>query len=115
MRDSSAAIRSIDDALYIAEYLYPSSKGLLRIHSQMDKVERMKGVVIAKDWFYQSKESKIKLLAQLREIILELRQLKPPEATKIGSVDEVPLWDERIPRVPRNNSVPTPVAGIYSW
>lgn len=76
-------------------------------------MEKMKGDVIAKDWFYRSEESKMKLLAQLRKMILELRQLKPPEATKIGSVDGGPLWDDRIPRFPRNNSASTPVADDY--
>ncbi|KAJ5218979.1 kinase-like protein [Penicillium cinerascens] len=59
-------------------------------------MERIRGDMIGSGWVHRSEESKTKLLAQLREMIRELRELKPPETMKVASVDGGSLYDCRI-------------------
>ncbi|RAL17363.1 kinase-like protein [Aspergillus homomorphus CBS 101889] len=58
-------------------------------------MERIKGEMIATGWVPRSEDSKSKLLAQLRQMAQEMRQLKPPEGMGIASVDGGSLVDPR--------------------
>ncbi|KAJ5169369.1 Aminoglycoside phosphotransferase [Penicillium coprophilum] len=60
-------------------------------------MERIKGDMIGKGWVKRSEESKAKLLSQVREMVLEMRTLEPPEGTKIASIDGGSLFDCRVP------------------
>ncbi|KAG2415381.1 hypothetical protein HFD88_006572 [Aspergillus terreus] len=60
-------------------------------------MERIKGDMVGNGWVHRSEESKARLLSQLRSMIAEMRTLRPPEGTKIASVDGGSLFDCRIP------------------
>lgn len=50
-------------------------------------MERIKGDMVCSDWLERSEESKAKLLSQLKAMILEMRELQPPDNIAIASVD----------------------------
>lgn len=58
---------------------------------------RIKGDIIGNGWVKRSEDSKAKLLSQLAEKIREMRGLRPPEGTRVASVDDGSLFDCRIP------------------
>ncbi|KGO64628.1 Aminoglycoside phosphotransferase [Penicillium italicum] len=60
-------------------------------------MERIKGDMIGIGWVNRSKESKIKLLAQLKNMVQEIRELRPPEGIGVSSVSRGPLYDCRLP------------------
>lgn len=60
-------------------------------------MKRIKGDILGRGWVFRSEKSKTKLLAQLSNMIREMRQLKPPEGMGISSVDGVSIFDDRIP------------------
>lgn len=60
-------------------------------------IERIRGHMIGSGRVKRSEEPKTKLLAQLKEMICELRELKPPETMGVASVDGGSLYDCRIP------------------
>ncbi|CAG8001878.1 unnamed protein product [Penicillium salamii] len=59
-------------------------------------MERIKGEMIGVGWVYRNEESKTKLLAQLKKMILEMRELRPPDGIVVSSVCGGPLFDCRL-------------------
>ncbi|KAH8172374.1 phosphotransferase enzyme family protein [Sarocladium implicatum] len=60
-------------------------------------MEHIKGQMAVQGWQSRSEESRTRILDQLRDMITELRSVRPPEGTKVGSVDGGPLYDSRLP------------------
>ena len=60
-------------------------------------MERIKGDILGSGWVHRSEESKTKLLAQLENMIREMRALKPQKNMGVASVDGGSLFDCRIP------------------
>lgn len=59
-------------------------------------MERIKGEMLGKGWVNRSEESKTKVLIQLRSMILEMRELRPPKGIGISSVSGGQLYDGRL-------------------
>lgn len=59
-------------------------------------MDRIKGEMIARGWAKRGEESKAKLLLQLKAMILEMRELRPPDNMGVASVDGGALYDCRI-------------------
>ncbi|CAG8918545.1 unnamed protein product [Penicillium salamii] len=59
-------------------------------------MERIKGDIIGNGRVRRSEESKAKLLSRLAANIRKMRDLQPPEGSKIASVDGKSLFDCRI-------------------
>lgn len=59
-------------------------------------MERIKGDIIASGWLKRSEESRARLLSQLKTMILEMRELQPPENRGVASVDGGSIFDSRI-------------------
>lgn len=59
-------------------------------------MERTKGDVIGRGWAKRSEESKARLLSPLKSMIIEVRELQPPENIGVASVDGGSLCDCRI-------------------
>ena len=60
-------------------------------------MERIKGDMIGIGWVNRSEESKIKLLTQLKNMVHEMRELRPPEGIGVSSVIGGPMFDCRLP------------------
>ncbi|KAJ0414785.1 kinase-like protein [Aspergillus carlsbadensis] len=60
-------------------------------------MERIKGDIIGKGWVWRDGESKAKLLSQLKSTVDKMREIQPPEGTRIASVDGGSLYDCRVP------------------
>ncbi|KAF2756105.1 kinase-like protein [Pseudovirgaria hyperparasitica] len=60
-------------------------------------MERVKGEDLAHAWRKLSKESLEKIFAQLKDMIQELRTLKPPQDIAVGSCAGGSLFDSRLP------------------
>lgn len=67
-------------------------------HGDMSYIvmERIKGEILGVGWVRRSEESKNKLLTQLKNMVLEMRELRPPKAIVISSASGGPLYDGRI-------------------
>ncbi|RAK96310.1 kinase-like protein [Aspergillus ibericus CBS 121593] len=61
-------------------------------------MERIQGDMIGVGWVYRSEESKTKLLTQLKKMVQEIRELRPPEGVGVSSVNGGSLFDCRLPR-----------------
>lgn len=85
---------------FISEYTsIPVPKVLCAfVHSGWTYIvmERIQGDIIGSGWVKRSEESKARLLSQLKQMILEMRELQPPEKIGIASVDGGSLFDCRI-------------------
>ena len=60
-------------------------------------MERIQGDMIANGWLRRSEESKAKLLSQLAGLVQQMRDIRPPEGTRIASVDDGSIYDCRLP------------------
>ena len=60
-------------------------------------MERIDGQMVYLEWPTRTEESKAKILAQLREMIDEMRRLPPPKDARIANVDGGSLYDSRLP------------------
>ncbi|RDW90050.1 uncharacterized protein DSM5745_01825 [Aspergillus mulundensis] len=60
-------------------------------------MERIKGEILGSGWVDRREQSKSRLLAQLSRIIVEMRQLQPPDSMGVASVDGGSLYDCRVP------------------
>ncbi|KAI1334691.1 kinase-like protein [Xylariaceae sp. FL0016] len=60
-------------------------------------MERIDGEIVALGWANRSEESKRKVLAQLKSLIQQLRDVQPPEAMKVVNVAGEPIYDGRLP------------------
>ena len=60
-------------------------------------VERIKGEMIGIGWVNRSEESTTKLLTQLKNMVREMRELRPPEGIGASSVSGGPLFDCHLP------------------
>ncbi|KAJ5782403.1 hypothetical protein N7457_004177 [Penicillium paradoxum] len=58
-------------------------------------MERIEGDIIGNGWVRRSADSQTRLLSQLKEMIMEMRELQPP-ANTVASVDGRSLFDCRI-------------------
>jgi hypothetical protein len=59
-------------------------------------MERIEGDIIGNGWVRRSEESQARLLSQLKKMILEMRELQPPENMGVASVDGGPIHDGRL-------------------
>lgn len=59
-------------------------------------MERLHGKSIGIGWFKRSEESRAKILAQLKDMVDEMRRIKPPDGTGVAHIDGGSLYDERI-------------------
>ncbi|KAI0389308.1 kinase-like domain-containing protein [Xylariaceae sp. FL0594] len=59
-------------------------------------MSRIDGQMAASGWKLRSEESRVMILAQLRQMILELRSVPPPPNTGVGNVVGGPFWDCRL-------------------
>lgn len=62
-------------------------------------MSRIKGHEVAHGWLDRSKESKAKILDQLRGMIAELRSVPVPEETGVESINGGPIYDGRAPYI----------------
>ncbi|KAJ5088797.1 hypothetical protein N7456_012413 [Penicillium angulare] len=60
-------------------------------------MEKIKGDIIGNGWVRRSEYSKTKLLSQLAEQIRKMRDIQPPQGTKISSINGESLFDCRLP------------------
>ncbi|CAG7956139.1 unnamed protein product [Penicillium olsonii] len=60
-------------------------------------MERIQGDMISNGWLRRSEESKAKLLSQLAGLVQQMRDIRPPEGTRIASVDDGSIYDCRLP------------------
>ncbi|KAL3594120.1 hypothetical protein FPOAC2_08425 [Fusarium poae] len=60
-------------------------------------MQHIKGKMAVHGWTSRSDESKPRILEQLRGMVVELRSVKPPEGTKVSSVEGGPFYDCRLP------------------
>jgi len=60
-------------------------------------MERIRGEPLADGWYGRSKESREKILAQLKNMIEEMRRIMPPDGIGVANVDGGPLYDLRLP------------------
>jgi aminoglycoside phosphotransferase (APT) family kinase protein len=59
-------------------------------------MERIDGQMIGSGWVRRSETSKAKLLAQLRDMIKQLRKIPPPNDCGVSNVDGGPIVDGRL-------------------
>ena len=60
-------------------------------------MERIPGEMIGTTWMKRSTESRAKILAQLRQLVREMRSLLPPHNQAIANIDGGTLFDCRLP------------------
>lgn len=65
-----------------------------RTYTVMSKIN---GKMACDGWKSRTEQSRQKILSQLREMVVELRSVSPPDGTGIGSVDNGPFYDCRLP------------------
>lgn len=61
-------------------------------------MSRIDGEMIGYLWALRSEESKSRILAQVKEMVEELRSIKPPNGVGVANVDGGPIYDGRLPR-----------------
>ena len=66
-------------------------------------MERIHGEPLANGWYGRSKESREKILAQLKNMIEEMRRIMPPDGIGVANVDGGPLYDLRLPGPSRHS------------
>jgi hypothetical protein len=60
-------------------------------------MERIHGEYLGAGWLKRSEESKAAILSQLKEMVEEMRRVKPPKEIGVANVDGGPLFDPRLP------------------
>lgn len=60
-------------------------------------MERIDGRMVSLDWASRTEESKAKILAQLKDMVDEMRRLSPPTNARVANVDGGSLYDSRLP------------------
>ncbi|KAK8107038.1 uncharacterized protein PG998_009051 [Apiospora kogelbergensis] len=60
-------------------------------------MSKIKGEMARHGWQSRTAESKAKVLAQLRGMVMELRSVPPPNGAHVGAVDGGPFYDRRLP------------------
>ncbi|KAH7248414.1 kinase-like domain-containing protein [Fusarium solani] len=78
-------------------------------------MERIQGDCISRGWDDRSKESKDKLLAQLKLMMQELRSLQPLPGMGVESCTGGPLFDSRIPRADRRFGPFKTIQEFHLW
>lgn len=63
-------------------------------------MSKIKGHMASRGWDSRSEESKDRLFYQLRQMIQELRSIKPPKTIGVANVDGGPICDYRLPSKP---------------
>ncbi|MCJ1246430.1 hypothetical protein MMC30_003637 [Trapelia coarctata] len=63
-------------------------------------MERINGEILGHGWSARSKESKTKILSQLRAMNVELHEIPPPKKIGVANVDGGSLYDGRLPANP---------------
>ena len=59
-------------------------------------MERIHGESVGVGWLRRSEESRATILAQLKNMIEEMRRIKPPDGIGVAHVDGGPLYDPRL-------------------
>ncbi|KAL6703514.1 hypothetical protein ACN47E_009612 [Coniothyrium glycines] len=59
-------------------------------------MERIHGDPVGSGWLKRSEQSRVKILDQLRDMVGEMRRIKPPTGIGVAHVDGGPLYDPRI-------------------
>ncbi|KAI1196698.1 kinase-like protein [Nemania serpens] len=59
-------------------------------------MERIGGNMLAKGWVCRSEESKAKILNQLRGMIQQLRDIRPPSDYAVANINGGPIFDDRL-------------------
>ncbi|KXJ89833.1 kinase-like domain-containing protein [Microdochium bolleyi] len=60
-------------------------------------MSRLRGTIAQYRWVYRSEESKAKILAQLDQMVIELRSVPVPDQATVSSVGGGPFYDCRLP------------------
>ncbi|KAB8237170.1 aminoglycoside phosphotransferase family protein [Aspergillus alliaceus] len=60
-------------------------------------MERIKGDMLGTGWLRRSEDSKARLLAQLKKLVQEMRELQAPKGVGVASIDGGSLYDARVP------------------
>lgn len=60
-------------------------------------MERIHGEYLGRGWVQRSSESKAKLLLQLKDMVNEMRSIRPPQGQGVSNVDGGSIWDCRLP------------------
>lgn len=60
-------------------------------------MSKMNGKMVWHGWKTRTEESKSIILAQLRQMVTELRSVPPPEGTSVSGIDGGPFYDCRLP------------------
>ncbi|KPM35474.1 hypothetical protein AK830_g11103 [Neonectria ditissima] len=74
--------------------VYCSFKHKGRVYMLM---QRIAGRDLSDGWTRRSEESKARILAQLKAITAELRNIQPPNRVGVANVDGGPIFDQRLP------------------
>ncbi|TWU74367.1 hypothetical protein ED733_000303 [Metarhizium rileyi] len=60
-------------------------------------MERLPGQCLAVGWTQRSAESKAKIFEQLRSMVIEMRNIQPPQDQGVSNVRGGPIFDPRLP------------------
>lgn len=60
-------------------------------------MERIRAPMVASTWYLRSEESKAKILAQLRDMVEQLRGIQPPKDMGVANLDGGAIYDPRLP------------------
>ncbi|KAF5660621.1 kinase-like domain-containing protein [Fusarium circinatum] len=74
--------------------VYCSFKHKGRVYILM---ERIKGRDLSQNWTQRSEKSQARILAQLKTLITELRDVPPPDGVGVANIDGGPIFDQRLP------------------
>ncbi|EPE31261.1 Protein kinase-like (PK-like) [Glarea lozoyensis ATCC 20868] len=59
-------------------------------------MEKIKGEMLGENWVKRSEASKVKILAQLRGMVKEMRAISPPQGQGVSNVDGGVIYDARL-------------------
>lgn len=68
-------------------------------------MERIKGGYIGNAWYRRSKESREAILQQIKDMIIEMRNIAPPAEARVASVTGGSLYDLRLPETPKGRGL----------
>ncbi|KAI0010040.1 kinase-like protein [Xylariaceae sp. FL0662B] len=60
-------------------------------------MERVDGEIAGRGWVGRAEESKRKILAQLRSLVQQLRDVRPPQGIGVANIAGGPIYDGRLP------------------
>ncbi|KAI1251345.1 hypothetical protein MGN70_005913 [Eutypa lata] len=63
-------------------------------------MERVAGEMVGYGWVGRAEESKRKILTQLKSLIQQLRDVRPPQGVGVENVVGGPIYDGRLPKTP---------------